>query len=68
MIDGKKYHKTIIFKKFGTNKLDELRKIHRDVSVEYTQGKHRYTYILDRKNRKDLLKRLKYKIQRYPKC
>ena len=67
-INGKLLHSRTTFSKFGTNKVEELKKIDPELEVVYLPKKHRYIYILcGKRERKKIINSLKYPPLSYPK-
>lgn len=67
IINGETLHPRTCFSKYGTNKPDKLLEIDPTYERFEMERKHRYIYILDRKNRKEILNNLKHPILSYPK-
>lgn len=67
IINGETLHPRTCFSKYGTNKPDELLRIDPNYIRTIMDRKHRYIYILDKKNRKEILNTLKHPILLYPK-
>jgi len=68
-IDGDWEHPRTTIDKFGTRIHSEIMKMYPDIKFRTIMTKHRYIYILvkNKKERKELLKNLKYEILPYPK-
>ncbi len=66
-INGILYHQRTVTKIFKTIKPDELKKIDPNYERIEMLKKHRYIYILHKKDRKKILQELKHKILPYPK-
>ena len=67
IVHGETLHPRTCFSKYDTTKPDELLKIDPNSSRFALDRKHRYIYILDKKNKKDILNTLKHPILPYPK-
>ena len=67
--DGDWQHPRTTVSKYGTREHNEILKMYPDVKHRMVPAKHRYIYIItkNRKERKELLKNLKYEILPYPK-
>lgn len=65
-INGQLLHEKTIFNQYGTNSVDQLRKMGLDVRSEKTLPKYRYFYLVGDKKFKKSIK-LKYPILPYPK-
>lgn len=70
-IDGKRVHERTLFTEYGTTKIEKLKKIlgERIVKKEQDETKSRYYYILaqNKKEKKDLERKIKVKSLPYPK-
>lgn len=67
IINGETLHPRTCFSKYGTNKPDELLKIDPNYKRFGLERKHRYIYILNKKDKKEILNTLKHPILKYPK-
>lgn len=67
VINGETLHPRTCFARYGTNKPDELLKIDPNYKRFELERKHRYIYLLDKKNRKEIIATLKHPILPYPK-
>ena len=67
IVNGETLHPRTCFSKYGTNKPNELLKIDPNYERFELERKHRYIYILDKKNKKEILNTLKHPILSYPK-
>lgn len=59
VINGKKTHKKTIFDRYGTNKENEIKKIHPNLKTVISKGKHKYVYPLTEELKKKILKMAK---------
>ncbi|MCJ7828753.1 MAG: hypothetical protein MUP81_03310 [Dehalococcoidia bacterium] len=72
-IDGDRIHSRSLYAKYGTSDMNLVDKLQKDnpkstITTEKYTRKHRYIYLLgSRKQRKELRKKLKYKVLPYPK-
>jgi hypothetical protein len=66
-INNKWLHSRTITTKYGSLKTDILEKIDPKFERKLMPKKHRYLYILNKKDRKDIIKELKHPILSYPK-
>ena len=68
-IDGKWQHPRNTGFKYGTRKTEEIKKLFPDIKMRRTPRKYRYIYLLakNKKERKELMSNLKYKVLPYPK-
>ena len=66
-INGEIMHPRSVVAMYGTTKTDELIKIDPLYQRIEMKKKHRYLYILHKKQRKDIISKLKHKIIQYPK-
>lgn len=67
VIHGETMHPRSVVAKYGTTKTDELKKIDAEYRRIELKKKHRYLYILRKKDRKAILRKLKHPIIQYPK-
>jgi len=66
-INGKIMHPRSVVALYGTIKTEELLKIDPNYERIEMKKKHRYLYILHKKDRKKIMSELKHKIISYPK-
>ena len=68
-IDGKWQHPRNTVLNYGTRKTEEIKKLFPGVKMRRTPRKYRYIYLLakNKKERKELMSNLKYKVLPYPK-
>jgi len=66
-INGEILHQRMVIKLYSTIKMEELIKIDPNYERIDMMKKHRYIYILHKKDRKKILQELKHKILPYPK-
>jgi len=67
IVNGIKYHPRTCVAKFGTTKVEDLCKIDPEYKQIEMPKKHRYLYVLYKKDRKELLQTLKHQLVKYPK-
>jgi hypothetical protein len=66
-INGEIMHPRTVVALYGTTKVDELKKIDSKYERIEMKKKHRYLYILNKKDRKLIISELKHKVIPYPK-
>jgi hypothetical protein len=66
-INGEIMHPRTVVALYGTTKVDELKKIDSTYERIEMKKKHRYLYILNKKDRKLIISELKHKVIPYPK-
>ena len=68
-IDGEWQHPRNTVLNYGTRKTEEIKKLFPGVKMRRTPRKYRYIYLLakNKKERKELMSNLKYKVLPYPK-
>lgn len=66
-INGEIMHPRSVVALYGTTKMEDLKKIDTNYERIEMKKKHRYLYILHKKNRKEIMSELKHKILPYPK-
>lgn len=66
-INGEIMHPRSVVALYGTTKMEDLKKIDTNYERIEMKKKHRYLYILHKKNRKEIISELKHKILPYPK-
>jgi hypothetical protein len=64
---GEWVHARTIYDIFGTSNVKKLNEIDSSIKWKPTSLKHRYIYILDKKDKKKILKDLKHPVKKYPK-
>tara|TARA_Y100000310_G_scaffold311675_1_gene358169 strand:+ start:992 stop:1669 length:678 start_codon:yes stop_codon:yes gene_type:complete len=68
IIDDKKVHPRTMNQRYGTRSKDKLEKLGVEYEIKKLHGKHRYLYLMgSKKERKELMKNLKYEVLPYPK-
>ncbi|KKN75720.1 hypothetical protein LCGC14_0378240 [marine sediment metagenome] len=67
VIHGETMHPRSVVAKYGTVRTSELKKIDPDYYRIELKKKHRYLYVLRRKDRKSILSKLKHAVVEYPK-
>lgn len=67
IINGKRLHERTVIARYGSSKPEIIKKLFPNFERYPMAKKHRYLYILDKKNREEIIKTLKHSVVPYPK-